>query len=105
MTTTERTLPLVAVIGRPNVGKSTLVNRIVGERVAIVEDRPGVTRDRKEVEAEWLGVPFLLVDTRGIGLEPMTSDSRRSHRVSHLAAPRRARWALPQRQGPSRVSR
>jgi GTP-binding protein len=57
--------PVVAVIGRPNVGKSTFVNRAVGKRVAIVEDRPGVTRDRKIVEAEWLGVPFLLVDTGG----------------------------------------
>ena len=58
-------LPVVAVVGRPNVGKSTFVNRAVGKRVTIVEDHPGVTRDRKVVEAEWLGRPFLLVDTGG----------------------------------------
>lgn len=59
-------LPVVVVVGRPNVGKSTLFNRLVGRRVAVVEDIPGVTRDRLYAEAEWRGKKFTIVDTGGI---------------------------------------
>jgi GTP-binding protein len=59
---------LIAIVGRPNVGKSALFNRIVKRRIAIVHDEPGVTRDRVTVEAEWHGRPYTLVDTGGIGL-------------------------------------
>src|SRR5476649_2862001 len=58
-------LPVLAIVGRPNVGKSALVNRIIGRREAVVEDTPGVTRDRVSYKAEWLGRRFTVVDTGG----------------------------------------
>ncbi len=69
--------PIVAIVGRPNVGKSTLFNKLIGQRLAIVEDTPGVTRDRLYGNCEWQGKEFLLIDTGGI--EPRTDDGLLAH--------------------------
>src|ERR671919_1020121 len=69
-------LPVVALVGRPNVGKSSLANRILGHREAIVEASPGVTRDRRSFAAEWAGRRFEVVDTGGIELRPRALQAR-----------------------------
>ena len=74
--------PIIAIVGRPNVGKSTFFNRIAGERISIIEDIPGVTRDRIYADGEWLGVPFTMIDTGGISID---SDDMIESRVREQA--------------------
>ncbi|MGB0679879.1 MAG: GTPase, partial [Polyangiales bacterium] len=79
-----RQAPLVAIVGRPNVGKSTLFNRLAGQRLAIVEDVPGVTRDRQYATSDAIGRPFVLVDTGGF--DPDTDDPLRGGIARHVQA-------------------
>ena len=73
--------PIVALVGRPNVGKSTLFNRLAGHRLAIVEDEPGTTRDRQYAPAEWTQQPFVLVDTGGLDVAASENAARESDHV------------------------
>ncbi|MEQ2756700.1 GTPase, partial [Staphylococcus hominis] len=81
-------LPTVAIVGRPNVGKSTIFNRIAGERISIVEDIPGVTRDRIYATGEWLTRKFNIIDTGGIELsdEPFMTEIRAQAEIAMTEA-------------------
>src|ERR671933_1154479 len=83
-------MPLVALVGRPNVGKSTLFNRLIGEHRAVVHDQPGTTRDRLYGTVEWRERTFTLVDTGGIGLESGEADLLADVRLQAEEAMRQA---------------
>ena len=82
--------PLVAIVGRPNVGKSALFNRISRARVSIVDDMPGITRDRVYAQAEWCGRTFTLVDTGGIEAYPGDSIAAQTHKQAQMAIDRKS---------------
>ncbi len=81
--------PFVAIVGRPNVGKSTLFNRLAGRRIAIVEDTPGITRDRLYADGDWNGREYTLVDTGGIQMfetDPLKAQIRAQAEIAMLEA-------------------
>ena len=98
------TKPQVVIVGRPNVGKSSLVNRLAGKRVAVVEEQRGVTRDRKAVEVEWRGVTFDVVDTGGWLEAGDSLEEKVSQQADAALAERRPRrcWSSTARPARSR---
>src|ERR1700694_5227256 len=87
-------MPIVALVGRPNVGKSTLFNRLIGEHRAVVHEKPGTTRDRLYGTAEWRGREFTVVDTGGIGLDTGEGDLLADVRLQADTAMREAGFIL-----------
>ena len=81
----QMAMPLVALVGRPNVGKSTLFNRITGKPLAIVADEPGTTRDRLYAPGEWSGRTFMLIDTGGLEPDPTSDISDRVRQQAEMA--------------------